>query len=100
MSDCPKKPVKKVNCQAPPKCDGTYSKLDPDLHFPTSTANSALLYSRYPSDCIPNSTCMNSCVYRLPNIPAEQFSVYNTTLNGIEPTNLSPNNFNAQCSIK
>lgn len=100
MQNCPKKKIKTVSCPKLPKCDGVYAKLDTDLKIPKTT-ESSLLYSGQPYNCGPTPTCLNTCIYRLPNIPAETYTVYDTTLNGIDlTTNLSPSNFKTGCKLK
>ena len=99
-SNCPEKKELKIPCKQPKECDGTHSIIDPDLHFPKDVTSSKVPYSRYPNECPPNQTCMNKCIYRLPNIPSNKFDICNTTLPGLENNNLAPNNFNHQCPSK
>lgn len=100
MPNCPLTPVKKIKCKSSQICKGSYSRLDRDLVTGPLKKQSSLLYSGQPYECPPVTTCMVAGVNQLPNIPKEQYSIYNSTLSGIEPTNLMSNNFNKQCGAK
>jgi hypothetical protein len=102
MSNCPPKNIKKVNCEIPSKCNGTYSNLDRVVVTGNLKKESKLSYSRSPYECPPETTCLVECINTLPNIPKETYNIYSNAYPGNSLFDYSRmvNNFNNQCSLK
>lgn len=100
MPNCPPKQIKKTKCPAPPKCNGTHSKLDRALVSGPIKTESTRLYGHSLYECPPVTTCLVTGVDKLPNIPKQVYNVYNRTLFGDDPSNLHSNTFNKQCGLK
>ena len=97
--NCPPDKIYEQNCKQP-NCDGSYSKIDSILN--NFSNKSSLLYSDFPYQCKPLTTCMKNGINELPDIEKTKYSITGKTHNGNEIMDYSTvkYTFDNQCPLK